>query len=337
MRSRAPAHGTVKRDPFPRPGVRDDGTEIRSRVPAHASAGPDLRYAGPGAGAPLPELPFPRRRSFCPGSRSAPRGPGRRTAVPGPLLAHRDRGPRDPLPGRVNAPRERTPAPRTRAPEPRNRTPEPGPGLRNGGTAPGTADPGAFREARRRISSPHGSDAKRTGTRTRGSCAGPRSRTPERGPVHRSAGSHPGPDAGVHGPRERGSGRAILCRDLGSLHRNEEKLSIYGGPRLSLIPWHGLLRHPGAVPRLARPPRGSLAAVAPEVATQWHPTRNGALEPTQITPGSPRSVWWKCPEGPERGVTCCWRRTRRAAPGGGAQAREPGDERATRLARRDGG
>ena len=32
----------------------------------------------------------------------------------------------------------------------------------------------------------------------------------------------------------------------------------------------------------------------PEVASQWHPTKNGDLKPTDFTYGSDRKVWWKC-------------------------------------------
>lgn len=40
-----------------------------------------------------------------------------------------------------------------------------------------------------------------------------------------------------------------------------------------------------------------LATVNPVVASQWHPTLNGALTPQDITAGSHRKVWWKCSEG----------------------------------------
>lgn len=40
-----------------------------------------------------------------------------------------------------------------------------------------------------------------------------------------------------------------------------------------------------------------LATVDPEIAAQWHPTLNGALLPSQVTAGTPRRVWWLCPEG----------------------------------------
>lgn len=42
-----------------------------------------------------------------------------------------------------------------------------------------------------------------------------------------------------------------------------------------------------------------LATVQPQVASQWHPTLNGALTPQQVTAGSKRKVWWRCPEGHE--------------------------------------
>jgi hypothetical protein len=35
--------------------------------------------------------------------------------------------------------------------------------------------------------------------------------------------------------------------------------------------------------------------MAPAVARQWHPTKNGALRPRDVVAGSHRVVWWKCP------------------------------------------
>lgn len=40
-----------------------------------------------------------------------------------------------------------------------------------------------------------------------------------------------------------------------------------------------------------------LSTRAPALATQWHPTLNGALTPEQVTPGSHKKIWWRCPEG----------------------------------------
>lgn len=42
-----------------------------------------------------------------------------------------------------------------------------------------------------------------------------------------------------------------------------------------------------------------LETLHPQVAREWHPTRNGALTPQQITPGSNRRVWWQCDRGHE--------------------------------------
>ena len=41
----------------------------------------------------------------------------------------------------------------------------------------------------------------------------------------------------------------------------------------------------------------SLASLYPEIAAQWHPTRNGDLTPADIVAGSNTKVWWKCTEG----------------------------------------
>ena len=40
-----------------------------------------------------------------------------------------------------------------------------------------------------------------------------------------------------------------------------------------------------------------LASQYPDLAAQWHPTRNGALTPDQVLCGSNRRVWWQCPQG----------------------------------------
>ena len=41
----------------------------------------------------------------------------------------------------------------------------------------------------------------------------------------------------------------------------------------------------------------SLASVSPQIASQWHPTKNGHLRPDEVVAGSARKVWWKCPKG----------------------------------------
>jgi hypothetical protein len=37
-----------------------------------------------------------------------------------------------------------------------------------------------------------------------------------------------------------------------------------------------------------------LATVKPEIASEWHPTKNGHLTPYDVTHGAVRKVWWKC-------------------------------------------
>ncbi len=41
----------------------------------------------------------------------------------------------------------------------------------------------------------------------------------------------------------------------------------------------------------------SLQTTNPELASEWHPTKNGQLTPADVTAGSVKKVWWKCPKG----------------------------------------
>lgn len=43
----------------------------------------------------------------------------------------------------------------------------------------------------------------------------------------------------------------------------------------------------------------NLALTGLDIVEQWHPTRNGALTPRDVTRGSSRVVWWRCVEGPD--------------------------------------
>ena len=42
-----------------------------------------------------------------------------------------------------------------------------------------------------------------------------------------------------------------------------------------------------------------LETTHPEVAKEWHPTKNGDLKPTDVTYGSRKRVWWQCSKGHE--------------------------------------
>jgi hypothetical protein len=41
----------------------------------------------------------------------------------------------------------------------------------------------------------------------------------------------------------------------------------------------------------------SLSRLHPDLAAQWHPTKNGELTPQEVPAGSHLRVWWLCPEG----------------------------------------
>lgn len=73
----------------------------------------------------------------------------------------------------------------------------------------------------------------------------------------------------------------------------------------------------------------TISEFSPELAAQWHPTKNGALGPRDFTIGSNSSAWWKCPAGPDHewpapirnraklghGCPMCSNRTGRASKG----------------------
>lgn len=49
---------------------------------------------------------------------------------------------------------------------------------------------------------------------------------------------------------------------------------------------------------IRKPPKGkSLAEVKPELAKEWHPTKNGDLTPFDVYSSSGKKVWWKCEKG----------------------------------------
>ncbi|MBS7218225.1 MAG: zinc-ribbon domain-containing protein [Oscillospiraceae bacterium] len=51
--------------------------------------------------------------------------------------------------------------------------------------------------------------------------------------------------------------------------------------------------------KVAQRGENDLGTLFPELARQWHPTRNGGLTPSQVLPGSHRMVWWICKNGHE--------------------------------------
>jgi hypothetical protein len=43
----------------------------------------------------------------------------------------------------------------------------------------------------------------------------------------------------------------------------------------------------------------TLASAAPEVAAQWHPTKNGDVTPADIRFQTSKKYWWRCDAGPD--------------------------------------
>jgi hypothetical protein len=43
----------------------------------------------------------------------------------------------------------------------------------------------------------------------------------------------------------------------------------------------------------------NLRIINPDLVKEWHPSRNGDLNPSNVTPGSGKKVWWICAEGHE--------------------------------------
>jgi hypothetical protein len=43
----------------------------------------------------------------------------------------------------------------------------------------------------------------------------------------------------------------------------------------------------------------TLAEMRPDLAGQWHPTRNGILTPDTVPAETRRRAWWVCPRGHE--------------------------------------
>lgn len=62
--------------------------------------------------------------------------------------------------------------------------------------------------------------------------------------------------------------------------------------------------------KLVVPGKNDLETKHPEIAKEWHPTKNGALTPRDVTSGYHKKVWWLCPHGHEY-MTIVLYRTRR--------------------------
>ncbi len=56
---------------------------------------------------------------------------------------------------------------------------------------------------------------------------------------------------------------------------------------------------PYCTTRRLQPGVNDFATRFPDIAAQWHPTKNGAFQPDQVAPGSHRKAWWRCKAGHE--------------------------------------
>lgn len=56
---------------------------------------------------------------------------------------------------------------------------------------------------------------------------------------------------------------------------------------------------PVCADRMLLPGQNDLETTMPELAAQWHPTKNGALRPCDLVAGTRRRVWWRCEKGHE--------------------------------------
>jgi hypothetical protein len=58
----------------------------------------------------------------------------------------------------------------------------------------------------------------------------------------------------------------------------------------------------------------SLGTLNPKLSRQWHPTKNGYLQPNDVTEKSGKRVWWKCNRGHEWKSTIAHRSNGRCCP-----------------------
>ncbi len=60
----------------------------------------------------------------------------------------------------------------------------------------------------------------------------------------------------------------------------------------------------GTFLKVSVPPERSLAVCYPELAKEFHPTKNKGLTPLAILAGSKKVVWWQCKDNPKHAWQC---------------------------------
>lgn len=73
-------------------------------------------------------------------------------------------------------------------------------------------------------------------------------------------------------------------------HEFESKVAIIAAARLGCPICRGYRVQVGV---------NDLATLRPDIAAQWHPTKNPSLVPQAVTIGSGRPAWWICADGHE--------------------------------------
>ncbi|MCH7923048.1 MAG: hypothetical protein IH975_08455, partial [Nitrospinae bacterium] len=73
---------------------------------------------------------------------------------------------------------------------------------------------------------------------------------------------------------------------------------------------------------------GSLADKRPDIAKQWHQTKNLPLTPHDVTPGSGIKAWWFCDKGHDDWLAIIWNRTKKKHSGGCPECRKERRRRA---------
>lgn len=90
----------------------------------------------------------------------------------------------------------------------------------------------------------------------------------------------------------------LLLKNISSLVDYKQKIKI--SRYISLKNYQNEKKYFDIVSRLPLPEiEKSLSLQRPEIASEWHPTKNLPLMPTMVNKSSTKNVWWKCKNGHE--------------------------------------
>lgn len=83
---------------------------------------------------------------------------------------------------------------------------------------------------------------------------------------------------------------SAICNLRPDIHQLQDCLKYQSNPQYCNEQLFNIM----SVNLCAPEPGQSLADLYPEVASQWHPTKNGSMLPSQIKPSNTRKFWWIC-------------------------------------------